>query len=51
MGSSVELSHDLKQRIDEHLEEGETYNEFIEELLNYSEAEGHSLWEGYDGPP
>lgn len=51
MGSSVELDDELVERIEGHLQEGETPEEFIRELLDHYEAEGQTLWEGYGGPP
>lgn len=47
MTVKIEISEELKQRIDTHLEEGETPEEFIEELLNIYESEGAFLHEGY----
>lgn len=51
MGSSVELGEELTAGIEQHLEAGETHEEFVEELLNHYEAEGDLLWEGYGGAP
>ena len=51
MSFTLELSEEFKERMDGHLEEGETYEEFLEELLNHYESEGESLWEGYGGAP
>lgn len=51
MGDTLELSKELKERIDQHRRDDESYEEFIEELLDHYEAEGHTLWEGYGGPP
>lgn len=47
MTDTVELDDDLMERIQGHLEEGETPAEFIEELLNMYETEGAFLQEGY----
>lgn len=47
MTVKIEVSEELKERIDGHLEEGETPAEFIEELLNIYESEGAFLQEGY----
>jgi len=41
----VELNADTIERIDRHLEEGETRQEFVEELLNIYESEGAFLQE------
>lgn len=43
----IEASADLIERIDSHLEEGETRQEFINELLDIYESEGAFLQEGY----
>ncbi|MHB9285908.1 hypothetical protein ACKVMT_02575 [Halobacteriales archaeon Cl-PHB] len=47
MPETLELSGDLMDRIETHLEEDETPAEFIEELLNMYETEGTFLQEGY----
>lgn len=47
MTHAIEISDDLKERIDSHREEGETVEEFIEELVNIYETEGSFLQEGY----
>lgn len=47
MSYTLEISDDLKERIDQHREEGESYEEFIEELLSIYETEGSFLQEGY----
>ncbi|WP_200840269.1 hypothetical protein [Halorubrum sp. JWXQ-INN 858] len=46
MGQTIELSDDVAERIDGHLEDGETPEEFIEELLSIYEQEGRFLQEG-----
>lgn len=51
MASTVELSEELTERIEQHLREGETHEEFIAEIIDHYEAEGQALWEGYGGPP
>lgn len=51
MTPTLELSEDLLRRIDGHIEDGESREEFIAELLNHYESEGKALWEGYGGPP
>ncbi|WP_232688855.1 DUF7557 family protein [Halobacterium zhouii] len=51
MGVTIEVSEELKERMDQHVREDEAYEEFLEELLNHYEAEGESLWEGYGGEP
>ncbi len=43
----IEISEDLKQRIDSHREEGESVEEFIDELVTIYETEGAFLQEGY----
>ncbi len=47
MTHTIEISDDLHARLDDHLEEGETYAELIEELLAVYETEGAFLQEGY----
>lgn len=38
MTHTIEISDELKERLDTHLEEGESYEEFIEELVNIYES-------------
>lgn len=38
MTHTIEISDDLKERLDRHLEEDQTYEEFIEELLGIYES-------------
>ncbi len=45
----IELSAELLERIDSHLEEGETREEFIEEVLEIYETEGAFSQEGPAG--
>jgi predicted CopG family antitoxin len=47
MSHTIEISDDLKERIDHHLEDDESYEEFIEELVTVFETEGAFLQEGY----
>ncbi len=47
MSTTIELRDDLAERLEAHLEEDETYEELIEELLNVYETEGAFLQEGY----
>lgn len=47
MTPSIEISETQKRRLDDLLEEDETYDELIEELLNIYETEGTFLQEGY----
>lgn len=47
MTYTLEISDELKERLDSHLEEGETHEEFIEELVSVYETEGAFLQEGY----
>ncbi len=42
MSYTLEISDDLKERLDDHLEEDETHEEFIEELVSIYETEGRS---------
>ncbi|MFB6091705.1 MAG: hypothetical protein ABEK02_01700 [Haloquadratum sp.] len=47
MTHTIEISDELRDRLETHLEEGETYEELIEELLTLYETEGTFLQEGY----
>ncbi|ELY47543.1 DUF7557 family protein [Natronorubrum sulfidifaciens] len=47
MTHTIEISDDLKERLDNHCEEDETYAEFLEELVSIYETEGAFLQEGY----
>lgn len=47
MPYTLEISDDLKDRLDAHREEDETYEEFLSELLSMYETEGAFLQEGY----
>ena len=47
MTYTLEISEDLRRRLDDHLEDDETYEEFIEELVSVYETEGAFLQEGY----
>ena len=47
MTHTLEISDELKERIDRHLEDDETHEEFIEELVSMFETEGAFLQEGY----
>lgn len=47
MSQTLEIDDDLMERIESHLEEGETPEEFIGELLSMYETEGAFLQEGY----
>lgn len=47
MTHTIEISDELKERIDKHIEEGESYEEFFAELLSVYETEGTFLQEGY----
>jgi hypothetical protein len=46
MVQTIELSDELVERLRGHLEEGETIEEFIEELVSIYEQEGRFLAEG-----
>lgn len=46
MTHTIEINDDLKERLDSHLEEDETHEEFIEELVSIYETEGRFLQEG-----
>ncbi|WP_169302338.1 DUF7557 family protein [Halorientalis salina] len=47
MPYTLEISDDLRDRLDDHLEEDETYEEFIAELVSMYETDGAFLQEGY----
>lgn len=47
MTYTLEISDELKDRLDNHVEEGESYEDFVEELLSIYETEGEFLQEGY----
>jgi len=47
MTYTIEITDDLRERIENHLEEGETHEEFIAELVSMYETEGAFLQEGY----
>jgi len=47
MTYTLEISDELKDRLDDHLEAGESHEEFIGELLSMYETDGVFLQEGY----
>ena len=47
MSHTIEISDDLKDRIDTIREEDESYEEFLEELITIYETDGAFLQEGY----
>ncbi len=47
MPHTVELSDDLRERIDQYRDEDQTYEEFLDELISIYETEGIFLQEGY----
>jgi hypothetical protein len=47
MPHTLEIDDDLKTRLERHLEEDETIEEFVEELVSMYETEGAFLREGY----
>jgi hypothetical protein len=47
MTRTLEISDELMERLDGHLEDDETPEEFLTELLNIYESEGAYLREGY----
>lgn len=47
MRRTIEIDSDLYDRLEGHLEEGETVEEFIEELVSMYETEGTFMQEGY----
>ncbi|MFC7045561.1 hypothetical protein ACFQH6_09245 [Halobacteriaceae archaeon GCM10025711] len=46
MSFTIEISDELRERLEAHLEEDETYAELIEELVNIYESD-RFLQEGY----
>ena len=51
MSPTIEISEELKNRLDHHLDEDETYEEFLEDIVGHYETEGRFLREGYTGEP
>lgn len=47
MTHTIEISDDLRERIEDHCEAGESVEEFLEELVSVYETEGAFLQEGY----
>ncbi|MBZ6494285.1 DUF7557 family protein [Natrinema longum] len=47
MTQTLEISDDLKDRLDSHCEDGQSPAELIEELVSMYETEGAFLQEGY----
>ncbi|WP_225336323.1 DUF7557 family protein [Halomicrobium urmianum] len=47
MSHTIEIDDDLRERLDDHREEGESIEEFIETLVSMYETEGAFLQEGY----
>lgn len=47
MSQTIELDDDLSERIEGHLEDDESPEEFIEELITVYETDGAFLQEGY----
>lgn len=47
MTRTLEIDDELAERIDRHLEEDESPEEFIAELVSVYETEGSFLQEGY----
>ncbi len=47
MRTTIEIDTELYERLNGHLEEGETVEEFISELVSMYETEGAFLQEGY----
>ncbi|MFW6457826.1 MAG: DUF7557 family protein [Halodesulfurarchaeum sp.] len=44
---TIELEGEIVDRLESHCEEGQSAEEFIEELLNMFETEGAFIQEGY----
>ncbi|ELY76451.1 hypothetical protein [Natrinema pallidum] len=47
MTQTLEISDDLKDRLDSHCEDGQSTEELIAELVSMYETEGAFLQEGY----
>jgi predicted CopG family antitoxin len=47
MPTTITIDDELRERLDRHLEDDETYEELIEELVTIYESEGAFLQEGY----
>jgi hypothetical protein len=47
MPHTLEISDELRERLDRHVEDDQTYEELIEELVSMYETEGAFLQEGY----
>lgn len=47
MTQTLEISDELMDRLESHLEEDESTEEFIEELVSVYETQGTFLQEGY----
>ncbi|ELY84126.1 DUF7557 family protein [Natrinema altunense] len=47
MTQTLEISDDLKDRLDSHCEDGQSAEELIAELVSMYETEGAFLQEGY----
>ncbi|MEF8756909.1 MAG: hypothetical protein V5A33_01610 [Halobacteriales archaeon] len=47
MTETIQISGELKERIEGHLADDETIEEFITELVSIYETEGSFLQEGY----
>ena len=47
MTHTLEISDDLKDRLDSHRDEGQSTEELIEELVSVYETDGTFLQEGY----
>lgn len=47
MTYTLEISDELRERLDAHREPDESYEEFVSELVSIYETEGEFLQEGY----
>lgn len=47
MSTTIEINDDLAARLEQHLEEDETLEELIEELVSMYETGGRFVREGY----
>lgn len=47
MTATLEISDELMERLDSHRDEGQSPEEFVEELVSIYETEGTFLQEGY----
>lgn len=47
MTERIEVSDEVRERLDKHIEEDQSYEEFIDELVSMYETDATFLQEGY----